>query len=202
MNNKKEIRMLHQEFRAIENEEGKLIIEGYAIVFNSPATHCYTEIISDKALDNCDMTDVVLRYNHNDSFIVLARTRNHSLSLIKDSIGLKMRAELQSDITDHVNVYNAIKSQLIDKQSFAFTVKADEYDYDTDTRMITEIGKLFDVSVVDQPFYSSTDVSTSRDIVNDDFMERRKQLREQYENEKKRKEELDKEKQELLKKLD
>ena len=201
MNNKKEIRMLCQEFRTVENEEGKMIIEGYAVVFNSPATHGYTEIISDRALDNCDMTDVVLRYNHNDSFIVLARTRNHSLTLTKDSTGLKIRAELQNDITDHVNVYNAIKSQLIDKQSFAFTVRGDNYDYDSDTRTITDIDKLYDVSVVDQPFYPSTDISTSRDIVNDDFMERRKELREQHEAEEKRKQELDKAKQELLAKL-
>lgn len=201
MKNKKEIRMLFQEFKAIENEEGRMIIEGYAVVFNSPATHDYTEIISDRALDNTDMTDVVLRYNHNDSFIVLARTRNHSLTLTKDSIGLKVRAELQKDITDHVNVYNAIKSQLIDKQSFAFTVRGDSYDYDTDTRIITDIDKLYDVSVVDQPFYPSTDISTSRDIVNDDFIERRKELREQHEAEENRKNELEKEKQLLLEKL-
>ncbi len=200
MKSKKEVRMLCQEFRTVENEEGKLIIEGYAIVFNSPATHGYTEIISDRALDNCDMSDVVLRYNHNDSFIVLARTRNHSLTLTKDSIGLKMRAELQKDITDHVNVYNAINSRLIDKQSFAFTVRGDSYDYDTDTRIITDIDKLCDVSVVDQPFYSSTDVSTTRDIVTDDFMERRKELREQHEAELK-KMQLEKAKQDLLEKL-
>lgn len=197
----KEIRMLFQEFKAIENEEGRMIVEGYAVVFNSPATHGYTEIISDKALDNCDMTDVVLRYNHNDSFIVLARTRNHSLTLTKDSIGLKVRAELQKDITDHVNVYNAIKSQLIDKQSFAFTVRGDSYDYDTDTRTITDIDKLYDVSVVDQPFYPSTDISTSRDIVNDDFIKRRKQLRELHEAELKRKQDLKLAKEELIKKL-
>lgn len=197
MKNKKEIRMLCQEFKAIEDEEGKMVIEGYAVVFNSPATHGYTEIISEKALDNCDMTDVVLRYNHNDSFIVLARTRNHSLVLTKDSTGLKIRAELQKDISDHVNVYNAIKSKLIDKQSFAFTVRGDRYDYDSDTRVITDIDKLYDVSVVDQPFYESTDISTARNIINDDFLERRKMLREQHEEKNK----LNKAKEELLKKL-
>lgn len=201
MKNKKEIRMLCQEFKAIENEEGKLIIEGYAVVFNSPAVHGYTEIISDKALDNCDMTDVVLRYNHNDSFIVLARTRNHSLKLEKDSTGLKIRGELQKDITDHVNVYNAIKSQLIDKQSFAFTVRAYEYDYDTDTRTITDIDKLYDVSVVDQPFYDSTDITTSRNELGSDFMEKRKELRKQHEEQEKRKLELEEAKKELLEKL-
>lgn len=201
MTNKKEIRMLCQEFKALENDEGKMIIEGYAVVFNTPAKHGYIEIIDPKALDNCDMSDVVLRYNHNDSFIVLARTRNHSLALMKDSVGLKIKAELQNDITDHVNVYNAIKSQLIDKQSFAFTVRGDSYDYDTDTRVITDIDKLYDVSVVDQPFYDSTDISTSRSILNDDFLEIRKELRKKHEAEEKMKQELEIAKAELLKKL-
>lgn len=190
----KEVRMLNQQFRAVDNEENKMIIEGYAIVFNQPATYDYTEIISEKSLDNTDMSDVVLRYNHNDSFIVLARTRNKSLELIPDKNGLKIRATLQDDITDHVNIYNAIRSQLIDKQSFAFTVRAFEYDYETDTRTITDIDKLYDVSVVDQPFYEGTDVSISRDIKAEDFIEERKQIRQKIEK-------LKNAKAEVLKKL-
>lgn len=178
MMNKKEIRMVAQQFRAVEDEK-EMIIEGYAIVFNQPATYSYTEVISNKALDNTDMSDVVLRYNHNDSFIILARTRNKSLELVKDNKGLKMRAVLQKDITDHVNIYNAIKSELIDKQSFAFTVKAYEYDVDADVRTITDIDKLYDVSVVDQPFYEGTDVAISRninDIHADEFLMERQNL--------------------------
>ena len=129
------------------------------------------------------MDDVVLRYNHNDSFMVLARTRNGSLRLNRDEKGLFMDAILQDDITEHKNIFNAIKSGLIDKQSFAFTVEEDEYDYETDTRTITKIGKLFDVSVVDQPFYNATDVSIASK--NDDFLERRAELRKQYETQKK-----------------
>lgn len=192
---KKEIRMVSQQFRAVENDNDEMIIEGYAIVFNQPATYSYTEIISDKALDATDMSDVVLRYNHNDSFIVLARTRNKSLTLTKDSTGLKMRATLQKDISDHVNIYNAIKSQLIDKQSFAFTVRAYEYDIENDVRTITDIDKLYDVSVVDQPFYEGTDVTIARDIKADDFIEKRNQLREQAEK-------LKIAKEKLIKKLD
>ena len=148
------------------------------------------------------MSDVVLRYNHNDSFMVLARTRNKSLNLSVDDKGLFMDATLQDDITEHKNIYNAIKSGLIDKQSFAFTVEEDDYDYETDTRTIKKIGKVFDVSVVDQPFYNDTDVSLASK--NDDFMARREELRKQYEKEQEEKarlEQLEKAKQELLSKL-
>ena len=178
---KKETRKLDLQFRAEDTEDGKMEIKGYAAVFNSPETYDYTEVISDKAFDEADMSDVVLRYNHNDSFMVLARTRNHSLNLNVDEKGLYIDATLQDDITDHKNIFNAIKSGLIDKQSFAFVVDEDEYDYDTDTRTITKIGKVFDVSVVDQPFYNATDVSVARNQ-NDEFLEKRNQLRKEHED--------------------
>ena len=192
----KEIRKLDMQFRAESTENEKMEIKGYAVVFNSPETYGYTEIISEKALDDTDMSDVVLRYNHDESFMVLARTRNNSLKLEKDEKGLFMDAVLQDDITEHKNIFNAIKSGLIDKQSFAFTVEEDEYDYETDTRTITKIGKLFDVSVVDQPFYNATDVSVASK--NDDFLERRKELRKQHEEKK----ELEEAKERLLNKLE
>jgi len=199
----KEIRKLDMQFRAEPNDEGKMEIKGYAVVFNSPETYDYTEVIDEHALDEADMSDVVLRYNHNDSFMVLARTRNHSLQLEKDNTGLMIDATLQDDITDHRNIYNAIKSGLIDKQSFAFSVEEDDYDYDTDTRTIKKIGKLYDVSVVDQPFYNATDVSIARDQ-NNEFLTKRNELRKQHEEEleiARKKEELNKRKQEILAKL-
>ena len=193
----KEIRKLDMQFRAEETDEGKMEIKGYAAVFNSPETYGYTEVISERAFDNADMSDVVLRYNHNDSFMVLARTRNKSLELNVDEKGLFIDAYLQEDITDHKNIFNAIKSGLIDKQSFAFVVDEDEYDYDTDTRTITKIGKVYDVSVVDQPFYNATDVSVARDLENNEFLTKRAELREQEEKRK----ELQSKKEELLKRL-
>ena len=210
MMKEKEIRKLDIQLKAVEtkkadNEESEeMRIEGYAAVFNSPETYGYTELIAPTAFDDTDMKDVVLRYNHNDNFMVLARTRNKSLKLTVDEKGLFIDAVLQDDITEHRDIFNAIKSGLIDKQSFAFTVESEEYNYETDTRTITKIGKLFDVSVVDFPFYNDTDVSVARAANNDEFLKRRKELREKYEkeeNERKAKEELEKAKQELLAKL-
>ena len=200
----KEIRKLDIQFRAEDTEDGKMEIKGYAAVYNSPETYSYTETIADGAFNDADMSDVVLRYNHNDNFMVLARTRNKSLDLSIDEKGLFMDARLQDDITEHRNIFNAIKSGLIDKQSFAFTVEEDDYDYETDTRTIKRIGKVFDVSVVDQPFYNATDVSIARDNKSDDFLKRREELRKQHEEELKeeeRKQALAKAKEELLKKL-
>lgn len=193
----KEIRMLDVEFKALDNEENKMIIEGYPITFNSPAKHGYTEIISERALDNTDLTDVPLKYNHEDSHLLLARTRNGSLVLEKDSVGLKMKAEL-IDTQSNKDIYKSVKAGLIDKMSFAFTVRGEEYDYDTDTRTITDIDRLYDVSVVDLPFYDSTSVYARGLDNSNDFMNKRKELRDAKEQEEK---ELKDAKDELLKKL-
>lgn len=154
------------EFRAVENDEGKMLIEGYAIVYDQPATHQYgnrkfTEVIRKGALDKTDMKDVPLRYNHNDTCLIMARTRNKSLQLIKDDTGLKIRAELL-DTQSNRDIYKSIQEGLIDKMSFAFTVAdgGDTWTFkDEETiREVNNIDKLYDVSVVDTPFYDSTSI--------------------------------------------
>ena len=154
------------EVRAVENDENKMIVEGYAITFDQPATHQYgsrkfTETIKRGALDKTDMKDVPLRYNHNDTWMIMARTRNKSLQLIVDEIGLKIRAELL-DTQSNRDAYKAIQAKLIDKMSFAFTVrdKGDKWTFGEKetTREVTDIDRLYDVSVVDMPFYESTSV--------------------------------------------
>ena len=184
----KESRITNIEFRALENEEDKMIIEGYAITFNAPATHWgMTEIINERALDNCDMSDVPLKYNHDDSHLIMARTRNGSLKLEKDSRGLKIRAELV-DTQSNQDIYKSIKAGLLDKMSFAFTVKEESYDFDTDTRTILNIDKLYDVSVVDTPYYDSTSVfarklDNSQEYFDNKKMEKRKLMAEKLKRE-------------------
>lgn len=154
------------EMRAVDNTEGKMIIEGYAITYDQPATHEYgsrkfTEIIKKGALDYTDMKDVPLRYNHNDTWCIMARTRNNSLQLIKDEKGLKIIAEL-IDTQSNKDIYKSIQEGLIDKMSFAFTVadRGDNWSYgENETiREVININKLYDVSVVDTPFYDTTSV--------------------------------------------
>lgn len=176
MTTMKEIRQL-TEYR-VDDEE--MTIEGYAVVFESPATHGYTEIIDRHALDECDMSDVCLKYNHDDTHVIMARTRNKSLTLDIDEHGLHFKANL-IDTQANKDMFKMIKSGLIDKCSFAFFVDEDEYDYDTDTRRILKIGKMVDVSVVNVPWYDGTEVS-ARSVTNEeDYMkkinaEKRKRL--------------------------
>ena len=147
------------ELRALENNvEDKMIIEGYAAVFETETDLGWCkEIISRDAFNNCNMSDCVLKYNHNDSCLILARTRNKSIELTVDSKGLKIRAIL-IDTTQNRDIYKMIRAGLLDKMSFAFAVKKQEWDYENDIRRITEISQLFDVSVVDVPAYDATEI--------------------------------------------
>lgn len=154
------------EMRSVDNKEGKMIIEGYAITYDQPATHEYngykfTEVIKRGALDFTDMTDVPLRYNHNDTWCIMARTRNNSLQLIKDEKGLKIHAEL-IDTQSNRDIYKSIQEGLIDKMSFAFNVNENgekwTYGKDESLREVSSIKKIYDVSVVDTPFYDTTSV--------------------------------------------
>ena len=146
------------ELRALQEDNDEMIIEGYAAVFETETDLGWCkEIISRNAFDNCNMNDCVLKYNHNDNCLILARTRNKSLELLVDNHGLKIRAKL-IDTTQNKDIYKMIKSKLLDKMSFAFSVRKQEWDYENDTRRITDISQLFDVSVVDVPAYDTTEI--------------------------------------------
>lgn len=150
----KEIRMV--EMRALEDEG--MIVEGYAAVFDSVTDLGWMkEVIDRKAFDGADMSDIVMKYNHEDSVLPMARTRGGSLQFNVDDHGLKIRAKLP-DTSVNKDIFTLIKEKVLSKMSFAFTVKTEEYDYDTDTRRILAFDKIFDVSVVDVPAYESTEI--------------------------------------------
>lgn len=159
-----------EEVRAegIEPTADKMIVEGYAVLFDQPQTYTwgketYTEIISRNALAGADMKRVVMRYNHNDTVFAMARVKNGSLQLIEDETGLRIRADL-IDTQSNRDLYRMIKDGLIDEMSFAFTVAPSgdvwEYsdDYMTVKRTINQIETVYDVSAVDSGFYENTSI--------------------------------------------
>ncbi len=155
-----------------DNDESKMVLQGYAIVFNQETLigdgmRGFREVILPDALKNAVMKDVPLKYNHMDSFLVIARTKNGSLKLEADEHGLKIRAELL-DTQTNKDIYKMVQNGLLDKMSFAFTVNAQEWDRSGEIplRKITSIERLYDVSIVDLPAYEGTSVySRSLDFV-------------------------------------
>ena len=61
-------------------DENKMIVEGYAIVFDEETLigdeeRGFIEVIDKNALKETNMKDVPFKYNHNDVTLILARTR-------------------------------------------------------------------------------------------------------------------------------
>lgn len=170
MSEKRFYKTFNPEVRKVETDEEKMHIEGKAVAFDSPETYSgETEIIDRHALDNADMSDVVLRYNHNDTNYTLARTRNKSLVLELKEDGLYFEADLIPTTTNK-DAYLMVKEGLLDKCSFAFTIEEDNYDKKKHLRTITKIGKLYDVALVDFPFYNDTMVEARSLDTRDDFI--------------------------------
>lgn len=169
MKNEKEIRLANISDFNIEHRQdddgGKMIIEGYAAVYDDETLignedFGFFERIEKGAFKGANMKDVPLKYNHSDAVPILARTRNKSLELITDDKGLFIRAELL-DTQDNIDMYKRIKAGLIDKMSFAFTVKSEGETWEkgkTPKRSIKQFDRIFDVSVVDIPAYENTSI--------------------------------------------
>lgn len=152
-----------RETQYFEDENKSKVLEGYAVVFDSPTVLYeyegieYKEVIAKGAFENCNMKDCCLKYNHGDSALILARTKNGSLQLSIDEHGLKFHATLP-ETNSAKDIYELVKSGIIDKCSFAFRVEEDSYNQETHTRTILKIKRLYDVSVVDIPAYDDTNV--------------------------------------------
>lgn len=148
---------------AIENfqaQEDSYIVEGYATTFDVPYDFVpgYQECIKKSALDNADLSDVIFQFDHQG--MVLARLRNNTLSLFCDDHGLKVTADLKG-CEEGRNLYEAIKSGLVDRMSWGFRVAEDGWEYDSENRIsyITNVEKVYDVSAVSIPANQDTEIN-------------------------------------------
>lgn len=152
---------MNAEVRAIDTEDGSLKIAGYAATFNQEADGLnFREVIAPgaftRALDSAD--PVFLLVNHDMDGIPLASTQSGTLQLRQDANGLMIEAELDPANPKAQELTSALRRGDMDKMSFAFTVQPDGQTREAGLRTITEIDRLFEVSVVTLPAYSSTSV--------------------------------------------
>jgi phage prohead protease, HK97 family len=141
-----------------------MVVEGYAAVYDQPTVLWeydgvqYKEVIARGAFDGADLKDVPFKYNHSDNVMIMARTRNKTLTLTVDEKGLAIQARL-ANTTQSRDLFELIKRGDIDKMSFAFEVQTGEYDRATHTRTIKKFKRLYDVAAVDIPAYDQTSIS-------------------------------------------
>lgn len=172
----KETRSISTKFEIREVGEGdsrQTHIQGYALKFGTLSEDLggFRELINKGALDNCDMSDVVLDFNH-DFNKVLARNNKKdglgSLLLSVDETGLFFDA-VPTDTSYSRDLLENMKNGIVNKCSFIFSIdwsdsEAQQWDWDDGTRgydfrTINKFKSISDVSIVVFPAYESTETS-------------------------------------------
>lgn len=164
MQNKKEVRGISQEIRALESNE-TCTITGYAAVFESKSENLggFVEEIARDAFANTDFSECRALFNHDNNY-VMASVKGNTLKLEVDERGLKYEFEVPGEGFFFDTVYTPIQRGDIDQSSFAFTLnweeKADHWENEDGIvkRTILNIDKVYDISPVTYPAYQATSV--------------------------------------------
>ncbi len=140
-------------------DDGKMRLSGYAAVFNNASVPLpFIEYIAPGAFRKTlsETPDVRLLINHEG--LPLARTKNGTLTLTEDEVGLRFDAELP-DTSEARDLYTLIERGDVDQMSFAFRVIRQKFNKDRSERTLTEVSLADgDVSVVTYPAYPTTTV--------------------------------------------
>ncbi len=141
----------------VRASEKPLTLTGKAVVFNQPAEiGSMKEIIAPDALRGISLDDIVLITNHDGGQIPLARSPK-TLELSITEQGLEMTAQLP-DTEQARAVYEAVKRGDLSQMSFAFDIGNYTFDEQTQTRTITQISKIYEISIVNYAAYKQTNV--------------------------------------------
>lgn len=150
-------------------EEEGFRVSGYATTFDDPYTlyedrdFILREVISHDALLEADMSDVIMQYDHQGR--VFARTSNGTLEITPDAHGLNVKADLGGTDIGR-GLFQEIKGGYTTKMSWAFVVDGEQWLRERapdgralETRTITRIRKVYDVSAVSLPANDATEIS-------------------------------------------
>ena len=161
-----------REYRAFEvmAQDDEKRVTGYATTFNEPYTlysdeeYEVREVIDEGAFDECDMSDVILQYNHEGR--VFARLSNGTLRVnIDKPKGLMIDADLNGTELGR-QVYEEIRGGYTNRMSMGFKVDKSKDEWtrnEIDGKVIEErrvrsIAKLYDVSAVSIPANPGTSI--------------------------------------------
>lgn len=158
---KKETRFVPTEIRAIETDDGELVLEGYAALFDSRSENLggFVETIRPGAFRKTleEKPDIRALWNHDTNY-VLGRTKSGSLELEEDENGLRVRISM-ADTSQTRYFHDTIRRGDVDGMSFGFRTIKDAWEKPSDgttpTRELVEV-ELFEVSPTAFPAYPET----------------------------------------------
>lgn len=161
----RQVRSLPQNFKT-RDADGKLYIEGYFAVFDSPYPlwDGAEEVVKPGAFEGVLTQDVRALVNH-DTTLVMGRTTAGTLQLKQDETGLWGQIEINRDDTDAMNLYARVQRGDVSQCSFGFDIERETFVDLGDGRCRWEIEKvnpLYEVSVCTFPAYEATSVSARK----------------------------------------
>ncbi|MBM7607567.1 HK97 family phage prohead protease [Lysinibacillus composti] len=148
-----------------ESEDGQRMISGYAVKWEMKShTMGYFKRFKEQFkrgafTESLTNDDQLALWSH-DTSKVLGRTKNGTLRLFEDEIGLRFELDLPNNTLGN-DTYETIKRGDVDGVSFGFAMQKqewDENDVDNITRSILK-AKLFEISPVAFPAYPDSQVS-------------------------------------------
>ena len=149
----------------LADETPSRTIVGYAAVFDSwsdPINGWFKEKIDRHAFDDCDMSDVIMCFNHSINDL-LARTTSGTLQLSIDDHGLRFSFEAPHTARGD-EMLELVRRGDISQCSFRFSVAEDVWAYadnsnalEMSERTVLKIAKLYDTSLVVYPAYPDTE---------------------------------------------
>jgi HK97 family phage prohead protease len=164
----------NREFAPHLAEENSRIVEGYAIVFNQPSRKLFdkaskkvfTETIDPRAVTKLflDDQDIKMLYNHSNDMLMARSTYGFgTLSYEIDDYGVKYRFEMPNTSLGN-DVLELIRRGDVWGCSFAFTYAKDgirdEKKNGQNFRTVIQMASISDFSIVVDPAYLGTYVST------------------------------------------
>lgn len=148
-----------------EDEDGNRTLIGYAVKWEKKSHvlgyfYKFREQIKKGAFaDSLQDDDQRFLWSH-DTSKVLGRTKNSTLRLREDDVGLRVELDLPKTTLGN-DAYESIKRGDVDGMSFGFNVESDEIhepDDDIPLRTVTK-ARLLEVSAVAFPAYPDSEVS-------------------------------------------
>lgn len=161
-----DVRTLTTDLTTRSSDDEGMTVEGYAMLYDQPSVPMpFVEYIDRGALDNVDLSKVLLLYGH-DLNSVLARSDAENLQMRADDKGLWFRATLP-DTTLGRDTYTNVANGNLKGCSVGFKIGDDKWLQGNDGNVIHHIrsfDQLIEISITPIPAYTETSVDVQRSL--------------------------------------
>jgi uncharacterized protein len=174
--------LLTQKIEIREDEDGNRTLSGYAVKWEKKSVvmgyyRKFREQFRQGAFtESLQKEDQRFLWSH-DTSKVLGRTKNNTLRLMEDSIGLRFELDLPKTTLGN-DTFETIKRGDVDGVSFGFNMISEEIEEPDDDLMLRTVtkAKLLEVSAVAFPAYPDSEVSARGYDPYKHYLEDKKQL--------------------------